>query len=700
MTQQFWIGGFHIDLSRNQITQNGESITLAPKALSVLSCLAKHQGEVVSQNELLDYVWHGTVVSPNTLQRSIAQLRKALGDDGKEQVYIKTHAKKGYSLECDVRWHSSIDLSTPTEISAPDSQEPAQKQRLTKAPFIGVAFALICAAVLIAFLFMPQKSSTTALNIEQIIPITATDNNEHSGIYTPDGQYVIFNRYSDQTCTNNIIAKHLGTQKEYQLTKTLDTYGPHSISKDGKTLVFVQSRACEKPVTQKNCYYLMQIDFEKALLEPQVPASMVECKNSVIRRPVWLNDGSIALMQREQLRWKIIRYDPKTQQTDMLYAVKEGNIVHYDYSIKNDLLGVIEKDQDSVFKVTKVQVEGEVLSRNTIKYPASIAKYKPVFPRFSRLNDLLVFSTGKQWFSLSFDGDITNISLPIDEPTSTPVVHPHLNRMLALKGHYDSDIVSLDIDDFSNIKADLTVSARSNVGESNGIIQPHGSILAFNSERSGHNQIWLLENTDLRQLSQLAVDASLREFFWAQDGKSILALVDGELFQFYLNGNQRAFAFAHPIQSLLYFDSEQNSALANVSVGGLSKYSTLDLKQQSFQVLNEKTVRWAKKTEQGQIIYMDHLDRFWQSGTMEDVLIDQLSKQGSDRQFAIHQSTLYGINDSLQLWSYHLDNRTFSLLGKLPESIDNISYANAKNLVFTQRISAQKELIEIYFEDI
>ena len=111
MTKQYSIGGFYIDLSRNQITQNKQPQTIAPKAMEVLTYLAENQGKVVSHDALLDEVWPNTIVSPNTLQRSIAQLRKALGDDGKVQSYIKTHAKQGYSLECDVRWHDQTNSS-------------------------------------------------------------------------------------------------------------------------------------------------------------------------------------------------------------------------------------------------------------------------------------------------------------------------------------------------------------------------------------------------------------------------------------------------------------------------------------------------------------------------------------------------------------------------------------------------------------
>ena len=121
MTEQYWIGGFFVDVSRNQIVHNKQAQTLPPKALAVLTYLASRQGDVISQDELLDNVWSGTIVSPNSLQRCIAQLRKAFGDDGKAQGFIKTHAKKGYSLECDIRWegvsthHSSAQ---PTDLTS------------------------------------------------------------------------------------------------------------------------------------------------------------------------------------------------------------------------------------------------------------------------------------------------------------------------------------------------------------------------------------------------------------------------------------------------------------------------------------------------------------------------------------------------------------------------------------------------------
>ena len=206
MTDQYKIGEFTIDLSRNQITQNKEPKIIPPKALAVLTYLAKHQGEVISQDELLDNIWKGTVVSPNTLQRSIAQLRKALGDDGKEQTYIKTHAKQGYSLEQSVLWFSKnepqeFNYEILTDNKKPETnffteQENSQteankfdKKRLQSTYLLPVV-TLILLALITSLYF--SNTSSKPFSIGQIRALTATDGKELASIYSPDGKYIIF----------------------------------------------------------------------------------------------------------------------------------------------------------------------------------------------------------------------------------------------------------------------------------------------------------------------------------------------------------------------------------------------------------------------------------------------------------------------------------------------------------------------------
>lgn len=102
MPQQFWINDYYIDCSRNQISHNNIVTNIPPKAMAVLNMLVESNGQVVSHESIMATVWKESIVAPNTLQRCIAQLRKALGDNSKQKTIIKTHSKQGYSLEAQV----------------------------------------------------------------------------------------------------------------------------------------------------------------------------------------------------------------------------------------------------------------------------------------------------------------------------------------------------------------------------------------------------------------------------------------------------------------------------------------------------------------------------------------------------------------------------------------------------------------------
>ena len=302
MEEQYWVGEFFVDLTRNQITQNKQPQTLAPKALAVLTCLAENQGKVVSQEALLTKVWPNTVVSNNTLQRCIAQLRKALGDDGKVQVYIKTHAKKGYSLECNVQWqntdntdssnnlaHEIIKTSSDDNGKTTDTcktkeadnncqklneqmAEPISSNSIVSWQEKYKPALIILAILVVVFLAatLLSKSPQSKLSVTKIRAVTATDGKELASIYSPDGKYNIFHRFSKDNCVSNIWAKNLETQQEHQLTKNLDSYGKHSFSKDGKQLVFIRKLNCEQAITQKKCYQLMSLDFNEALKATEI----------------------------------------------------------------------------------------------------------------------------------------------------------------------------------------------------------------------------------------------------------------------------------------------------------------------------------------------------------------------------------------------------------------------------------------------
>jgi len=711
MTAQYWIGGFFIDSSRNQITQNKNSQTIAPKALAVLTYLAENQGKVVSQDALLAKVWKDTTVSPNTLQKNVAQLRKALGDNG--DVYIKTHAKQGYSLECDVRWQkSSFDGDADSDLESADKTDiPSNSQfsQSKKPPnrSLGLRYFLIAIVVfgIIGYSTFDRRQ-TPMLSFGELRAVTSTDNGEFASIYSPDGQYVVFHRYSTEGCINNIWAKNTKTQKEIQLTQNFDAYGRHSFSKDGKRLVFIKTVDCSEPVNQKKCYQLVSLDFHKALESPQPMQMLLECKNSEIKYPQWLNNNDIALLQKHTDRWQLISYSMSENKSKDIYSVSGGNIIYFDYSVAEDLIALTSVHDDGKYYIETLKPDGQVISSHQIKFPNEIPNFRFIYPNFSSLDNQLIFSTGRQLFTLATDGQITNISLPIDEPMGTPVFHPNGKQMLVIKGHYDSDIVTLPLAELAQIQSvqkgqnnSQTILERSTLAEDTAIFQPNGKLLAFKSERSGDDQIWIADGQETRQLTNFPMDTYINGMDWAEDGKSILVNAYRELKQVLLDGSEKAFKLDRPVETLFQWDSKNQTALANVIVNGVIKFAEIDLASSKIRIINDKRVNWALKSEDDRIIYTDHMDRFWQPGAIEDQLIEALQDQGSRMQFLLKNNVMYGLNENFELWSYSLNESEFKIIGEMPRTIDNLTDIDETQILATLRITSRKEVAELFLRE-
>ena len=83
-------------LRRDQIP--AVPVRIEPRVMAVLTCLARHTGEVVTRDELCAEVWGGRVVSDEALSRCISLLRHVLADDSREPRFIRTIARIGYTL--------------------------------------------------------------------------------------------------------------------------------------------------------------------------------------------------------------------------------------------------------------------------------------------------------------------------------------------------------------------------------------------------------------------------------------------------------------------------------------------------------------------------------------------------------------------------------------------------------------------------
>src|SRR5881275_1963778 len=92
------VGDWTVEPDLNQLSAQGTTVRLEPKAMAVLLYLAARPGRVVGRDALLSQVWAGVVVGDDSLTQVVIKLRKALGDDAERPTYIQTVTKRGYRL--------------------------------------------------------------------------------------------------------------------------------------------------------------------------------------------------------------------------------------------------------------------------------------------------------------------------------------------------------------------------------------------------------------------------------------------------------------------------------------------------------------------------------------------------------------------------------------------------------------------------
>ena len=85
-----------IDCETLELRRDGVPVHVEPQVFDVLSYLVGHRHHVVSKDELIQAVWSGRVVSDDAITSRINAARRAIGDTGKEQRFIRTVPRRGF----------------------------------------------------------------------------------------------------------------------------------------------------------------------------------------------------------------------------------------------------------------------------------------------------------------------------------------------------------------------------------------------------------------------------------------------------------------------------------------------------------------------------------------------------------------------------------------------------------------------------
>lgn len=212
---------------------NDENTRLGSNESRILWLLAQRPNDVISRNELHDFVWReqGFEVDDSSLTQAISTLRKMLKDSTKSPEYVKTVPKRGYQLiarveaveqtlleeqdltlpavgsesfelshdnKCDTAMNTPADLSASSQSSSPNWLSP-----------LIIVMAIIL-PLLAWLLHTPTTSPLKPLLVMDDITVNTPINHPDLTAWIP----------SIELCIKKYNTKHIGEPKPSQVIAT------------------------------------------------------------------------------------------------------------------------------------------------------------------------------------------------------------------------------------------------------------------------------------------------------------------------------------------------------------------------------------------------------------------------------------------------------------------------------------------------
>ncbi len=241
----FRFADVQVDERNFSVTKAGEVLPLEPKVFRVLQFLVHHSDRVVTKDELLEAVWNDCSVSESSLTRSVAVLRRLLGDDIHEPRYIATVPTVGYRLLCEVAVTEDgfpvagtpdVFSESPAEPTSP-GQLPGESRRPHRERLLVALVALILLAGAGWFAYKKWLVNRPAKPVQRSLTrLTFDDGLQTGATWSPDGRFVAYS--SDRGGKYDIWIQQISGGDPIQITKGPGQNWQPDWSPDGKYIAY------------------------------------------------------------------------------------------------------------------------------------------------------------------------------------------------------------------------------------------------------------------------------------------------------------------------------------------------------------------------------------------------------------------------------------------------------------------------------
>ncbi|TMO55295.1 winged helix-turn-helix domain-containing protein [Pseudoalteromonas phenolica] len=514
------INEFRVDFGTGQISTDTKIEVIEPKVMDLLRVLCGAPKQVHRAEVLFEKVWPRSIYSPNSVRRNIALLRQALSDEDK--TLIKTHPKRGYSLEASIKLIDSANEETEQQGSSLEVQKSALL-KIKPSNLALICLILCIVAVSSVVLFKPQKSKIQLLNLS---PITSSNDKERYMQVSPDGRYMAYiqsglsQRGPSQ---RRLLLKDLVTQKEWPLSQNAKAYTYLAWDVHLNSIVYSSKE-------QNN------ISFNRILLDAQ-------------RKPV----SEQILFQRQDITWNSVFFIDDKQ--NLYYLANNNSSEHsrnaslYKHNLNTGLSETILSPNDDYkpYKISLSPTQSRLAILGFNKHGISELKSLELNSRritsiaeidhnwhflswFENENALLL-SNGSQLKQLNLSGDITTL----DYKSYNFLVYPQIvkSKLYFIEAKSDQDILKTDLHTLAGPKKVVD----SNTVDMNPSLSPDETRIAYVSLKNGLPQIFIKHNSTGQErlvFNNEDNEYALTQAFWDKEGKRLVSSINNKPFIIHL----------------------------------------------------------------------------------------------------------------------------------------------------------------------
>ncbi|MAD90302.1 MAG: hypothetical protein CMK64_11400 [Pseudoalteromonas sp.] len=579
---KFYLQNVLVDPNRNQICHGENCELIEPKAMSLLCVLAKHPNQVLSQETLIESIWQNRVFSPSALQRLVALLRKAFKDDPKNARFIRTHAKRGYSLEV-----------VPEYLEELTTEPNAQQNKLITLLLMS-ALVLLLVSTVIFQLF--TKLNNSIFEISKTAPLTYSAYRESRGQLSFDAKKLLF--MQQKNGEYKLVLKEIESEQSHILlsqTKPI-TFSWLSNSKIVSAYNKPESKALELKV--------FTIENNKVISEEQLPLPKdTRSIDQIHSTTSGITYFILTQGPANNTRVSLATFTATSDQVKILALLANDTLYHSLAASKNALFLTATQSQ-TIQQLFRFDLKSQTLSLLKDNL-ASI--YHLVW--HEKNQQLLFFDTLKAE-GYAIDGDSLNHTREISSDLKPIKLHTEmpLTQAMLREDKLVATLFSQNIDIFSN--APHSFELNSKYEDYLASVSSDGQLMAFVSHKQGRPMLYLQQNDHHSIIFENKENAGfISRAIWS---------ADNQMLAFAANG--RAYIYDIGTQELKHLQSEFPLVRIDHWQQNPSQLVATTRQTNKSVILNTNTFESFSFEQQGMVIYKDTLQQVvWRDNHLENL---------------------------------------------------------------------------------